>query len=190
MVSAFAAAGAFLAVNLDGVALLTGLFADASYPKRAVFAGYAAANAAILVTSVVGAMAASALPANTLGWTGLAPLAVGLRGIWGTRSYTAAAAPSATWKSAIAAGLPILVSGSDNLAAYTPLLADCSTWERTQIVTLFVMLSIACCLLALALIRRPLVARLIRILAGRFVPLYLILVGIRILLRMPGIGFA
>jgi cadmium resistance protein CadD (predicted permease) len=122
-------AAAFATTNLDGLLLLMALYAHGGFGRRAVALGQALGMAALVLASLAGAAGASMAPARWVPWLGLAPLALGVRGLL-------TAAPAGAGVAATADGIPggagrtlavtglAMASGGDNLGVYIPLFAN------------------------------------------------------------------
>lgn len=136
----------FTATNVDDLFILALFFADARTRARAVVLGQFLGIGALWAASALLALAALAIPPGWIALLGLAPLALGLRELWGFRrgarrgggadggrdggqdgpdgSDGANDARRAGGMSALSVAAVTIANGGDNLAAYVPLFAS------------------------------------------------------------------
>ena len=148
------AAAAFVATNMDNLLLLTGLLA-ASFKQTAVLSGYLLTALIVIVLSLVIALLGDVIDTRYVGFLGLLPVALGLRGmvslIRGTRQISASAAPvTGVWPT-VAVVLPM---SGDSLAVYIPLLADTRAAMDVLIIA-----TLSVCAVTMAFVSRALVSR-------------------------------
>jgi len=118
----------FAATNIDDAFLLTLLFAR-RIPARRIVAGQYVAFAAIIIVSLIGALAASAIPHRWIRFLGLVPLAIGLRLL-----FRAARTTSDRLRvdnlSLASIALVTFSNGADNIGVYVPffVIAKSQVW--------------------------------------------------------------
>ncbi len=174
---------AMVSTNLDNLAVLLGLMLVMDH-KRAV-AGFAMAQAIVLslVFAVAIGVSQSGLP-GWIGYLGLIPLALGLRGIW--QQFSGAERQADGPKGAVTSVVTLFLSLSvDSFAVMTPLLADSAPVFR-----LVALIGAICAAVLLASVAAwgapyaqnlgPRVARL-----DRIAPYIMVCVGLYILLNSP-----
>jgi|ERR1700736_2033675 cadmium resistance protein CadD (predicted permease) len=137
--TAWIAATAFIATNVDDLFLLTLWFV-----KRSRFAtvliGQLIGFSAILFLSLVGYWGLHLLPQSALHWLGLAPVAIGIKQLLSSTNKDSRTRPESAWSVAAIT----FANGSDNLAVYTPLFARFSPWQIGSIAISFYVLLFLC----------------------------------------------
>ncbi|WP_420587162.1 hypothetical protein [Ruegeria sp.] len=175
-----------VSTNLDNLAVLLGLMLVMD--NRRAVAGFAVAQAIVLALAlgVATGLSQTGLPA-WIGYLGLIPLVLGLRGIW--RQFTTADQAEGEIKGDVTSVVALFLSLSvDSFALMTPLLADSAPAFR-----LTALVGAACASVSLALIATwgaprakilgPRVARL-----DRIAPYVMVCAGLYILLNSPTDG--
>ncbi len=183
---AISAGVAMVSTNLDNLAVLLGLMLVMD--NRRAVAGFAVAQAIVLALAlgVATGLSQTGLPA-WIGYLGLIPLVLGLRGIW--RQFTTADQAEGEIKGDVTSVVALFLSLSvDSFALMTPLLADSAPAFR-----LTALVGAACASVSLALIATwgaprakilgPRVARL-----DRIAPYVMVCAGLYILLNSPTDG--
>lgn len=176
----------FAATNVDDLVLLIALFADARLRRGHVVVGQTLGIAALTAASAVAALGALVVPPAWVALLGVVPLALGVKAILDRDDDDDdGEAPPETVGAgrAIAAVAGITVAnGGDNLGVYVPLFAAQPGWRTAVMGALFVLLTLAWCLAALALVRHPAVGARLRRWGRVALPLVLIALGAWILL--------
>ncbi|HUD66352.1 MAG TPA: cadmium resistance transporter [Candidatus Sulfotelmatobacter sp.] len=108
----------FATTNLDDAFLLTLLYAR-RIPARRIVAGQYLGFAAIVLLSLVGALAALAIPHRWIRFLGLVPLAIGVRLLLHTRRTKSERLGLANLSVASIALLTVS-NGADNISVYVP----------------------------------------------------------------------
>ena len=185
------AAGAFLATNLDDLAVVTALFAitrsRGGLTVRQVVVGQYLAMALLVAVSLVSAAGLTALPDWTVGLLGLVPLALGLHGWWRIRSSDDDEAPVRVGGVAGVTALTV-ANGADNIAIYSLLFRDRPGSSTVAIlVTFAVLIGVLVALAALLGTRRAVVSLVDRV-GSVLVPSIFVVVGIWVLVDAGTIG--
>ena len=174
---------AMVSTNLDNLAVLLGLMLVMDHRRALV--GFAVAQAIVLslALAVATGLSHSGLP-GWIGYLGLIPLALGLRGIW--HQLTSSDRPEEESKGAVTSVVTLFLSLSvDSFAVMTPLLADSTVFFRLAAV-----IGAVCAATLLASVAAwgaphaqnlgPRIARL-----DRIAPYIMVCVGLYILFNSP-----
>jgi cadmium resistance protein CadD (predicted permease) len=176
----------FVATNVDDLVLLIALFADARLHRAHVVAGQVLGIAALAAGSALCALGALVVPPEWVALLGLIPLALGFKALVDLRrddDDDDEVPQQAGALRAIASVVGITVAnGGDNLGVYVPLFAAQAGWRTVVMSSLFVLLTLAWCLAALALVRHPAVGARLRRWGRAALPVILIALGAWILL--------
>jgi len=183
------AVAVFTGTNVDGMVVLTALFLSergtGRPASRHIWLGEYLGLGAIVAFSIIAAAGLSVVPIRTVRLLGIAPLALGLRGL--IRAFSARSHAETRQRrrgSGTASVVAItLASGTDNFTVYTPLFRASSASAVALTVGVFGVLVAVWCGVAQWLTSRPgLSARLDR--AGTFVvPCVYVIVGALLLRR-------
>ena len=179
----------FASTNVDDILLLSAFFSDPSFTRGQVVAGQLLGMAVLVMASAACAFLSLAVPAGWIGLLGLAPLALGLRGLWALwrdrRAAGAGAPPDeprprpSRYKALAVAGVTV-ANGEDNLAVYIPLFASAPRLMPFY-AAVFAVMTAAWCALGYLLVHNPLVGDRIRRHGRAALPLVLIGLGLWIL---------
>ncbi|WP_437873339.1 cadmium resistance transporter [Sorangium sp. So ce363] len=187
----------FVSTNIDDILLLSAFFADPGFTPAQVVAGQFLGNAALVIASVACALLAVRVPDGWIGLLGLAPLALGLRGLWalrrGSRAREAGVADradladsarephgSASRFKVIAVASVTLANGGDNLGVYIPLFSR-SPAHIPLHAAVFAVMTGAFCALGHRLVNHPILGTRIRRSGRAALPFVLIGLGLWIL---------
>lgn len=132
--------GIFAGTNIDDVLVLTVLFVSArsGRPRRwEIVTGQALGFTALLAASVIIAVVLGAVPKQWIRLLGLAPIGVGLWGLWQARHRPEDAEPPVPAGSAWAVAMLTIANGADNLSVYPPLLRTVGTGASVVIGAVF-----------------------------------------------------
>jgi cadmium resistance protein CadD (predicted permease) len=179
------AAGMFAVTNIDDILLLALYFGQAGHDRAAagrVVAGQYLGFAAILVTSVAGALGAGLLPPPVVPFLGLLPILLGLRAArhaWRDRGADADEPARAT--SVLGVAAVTLANGGDNIGVYVPVFTTAGAGGMTVYLVVFLALVAVWCGLGRFLATRPLVARALSRWGHVLLPAVLITIGVLIL---------
>lgn len=185
----------FTTTNIDDILLLSAFFADPALGARAVVVGQFAGIGLLTTVSAVAALLALAVPPGWIALLGLAPLALGLRGLYelfaarggdraegvdeGLHAQTAAAEASSHshW---IAVALVTIANGGDNLGVYIPLFSRELTYIPVY-ASVFAVMTAVWCLAGYWLVNHRLLGARIRQYGHVALPFVLVALGIHIL---------
>ncbi|KYG03980.1 cadmium resistance transporter [Sorangium cellulosum] len=179
----------FISTNIDDILLLSAFFADPGFTARQVVAGQFLGMAALVLASVACALLAVRVPDGWIGLLGLAPLALGLRGLWALRRGPGAdddgdddekpPGGAARFK-ALAVASVTIANGGDNLGVYIPLFS--STPGHVPLhAAVFAVMTGALCALGHRLVHHPVLGSRIRRSGRAALPFVLIGLGLWIL---------
>jgi cadmium resistance transport/sequestration family protein len=184
------AATLFVATNIDDIFILVAFFADPKYRAREVIAGQYLGIVALIVVSLVAALAALIIPAGYIGLLGLAPIAIGckqLLELWRNSGGDEDDAPQRPAGSGagriLAVALVTVANGGDNLGVYIPVFAVRSGVETVAICIVFVVMTAVLCVLARGMVTHRTLGAPIRRYGRWITPFVLIAVGLLILLE-------
>ncbi|WP_437683496.1 cadmium resistance transporter [Sorangium sp. So ce131] len=187
----------FVSTNVDDILLLSGFFSDPGFTPRQIVAGQLLGMAALVLVSVACALLALRVPEGWIGLLGLAPLGLGLRGLWALRRRAGAAdaegedgeegeseggAPrgaASRWK-ALAVASVTVANGGDNLGVYIPMFSSAPRLIPIH-AAVFGVMTIAWCALGHALVNHPVLGSRIRRYGRTALPFVLIGLGLWIL---------
>lgn len=183
-------ATAFAATNIDDAFVLLLFFSDRRYRARHVFVGQAVGVGLLVALSLVGALAALALPARAVGLLGLLPIAIGAKQLIERRrgrddgSAAAVAPPRASgWRQAAAVAGITLANGGDNVGVYVPLFAARPTGEMALLLAVFAVMLTAWMAVGYLLARRSVLAGRLQRISGAVMPWVLMALGVVILIQ-------
>jgi cadmium resistance protein CadD (predicted permease) len=180
---------AFATTNLDDAFVLLLFFGDRRYRARYVFIGQALGVGLLVLLSLIGALAALALPARAIGLLGLLPIAIGVKQLLARRrgqpdEPQAAAPPGAAgWRQAAAVAGITVANGGDNIGVYVPLFATRSLPETTLILGVFAVMLLLWTFAGYYLARHSAVAARLQRLSGVVMPWVLIALGVVIIVE-------
>jgi cadmium resistance protein CadD (predicted permease) len=197
-----AAAVAFVATSLDNLILLVGFFAEESYPRRKVVAGYVAAVLVVGLVAFGVSAAAHRAPHEFLGYLGIIPIGLGVhhavalvsarRTAGGGGSGEGLARPeksvaphSATRGVAVSVALVMLAAGGDSLATFMALFADTRADLAIPVLLAIGGTALIWSGLAAWLVSHPRIVRIVRRFGPYFLPILLIAIGLFILADTP-----
>ena len=170
----------FAVTNIDDAFLLT-LFFARRIPRRRIIAGQYLGFAVIIIVSLIGALAALAIPQRWIRLLGLLPLALGIKDLFKAHRKERAAVNDSRL-GVLSIALITLSNGGDNIGVYVPffVLGRSQLWLILIVYTLLIGLW---CFLGSWLGTRSLTLRLAERWAQKAVPLIFIFLGIFILTR-------
>ncbi|GAA4718641.1 cadmium resistance transporter (or sequestration) family protein [Promicromonospora umidemergens] len=185
-----AAAGLFVATNLDDIVILTVLFAVAARGGRLrgwqIVAGQYLGLSTLIAVSFLAALGLTIVPDEWVGLLGLIPLAIGVLGLVRTLRGSddddeAESALKAVGLLGVA-GITI-ANGGDNIAIYTPVFRTMSTTDALVTIVVFLVLLALWCLLARAIGTNETVTEALEKVEHWLVPLVFIGLGVFILIE-------
>lgn len=184
----------FATTNIDDILLLSAFFADRALRPRAVVIGQFVGIGVLTAVSAAAALLALAIPEGWVGLLGLAPLALGIRGLhalWRSQNATESEEPerlqalerqaqSPTRAQWMAVALVTMANGGDNLGVYIPLFSRELAWVPVYGVVFAVMTALWCAI-GHWLVHHPLLGTRIRKYGHLALPFVLIGLGLHIL---------
>lgn len=195
------AIAAFFATNLDDILVLMLFFSQAHCFRLQVVLGQYLGFGALVLLSLPGYFGGALVPKAWIGLLGLLPLAIGLKMLWKTAEGESAApeisaAPTRSgWIGHLLSPLVYQVAavtianGGDNISIYIPLFAGKNVGSLLVVLGTFFLLVGVWCLLAIALVRQPVIAKLFTAYGDRLVPWVFIALGSYILYESGTVTF-
>ena len=180
--------GAFVSTNIDDLFLLVGFFSDRSFARSHVFAGQILGMAIIVAISLAAASVALVISPQTAGLLGVAPIVIGIGKLLRVGKTEEEAEPMAVGILQVAT--VTIVNGGDNIAAYTPIFATQGSRDMIATLTIFALLTLVWCFVALGLVRHTALGKPLRRYGHVLLPFILIGLGGLILYRSGAINLA
>lgn len=186
-----AAAGLFVATNIDDIVVLTVLFAVAARGTSQlrgwqIVAGQYLGLITLIVVSFLAALGLTIVPDEWVGLLGLIPLAIGVLALVRTLRGKGDDDEAESALKAVGllgvAGITI-ANGGDNIAIYTPVFRTMSTADTLITIAVFLVLLAAWCLLARAIGTNERVTEALEKVEHWLVPVVFIGLGIFILIE-------
>lgn len=169
---------AFASTNIDDLFVLLVLFGQGRRPRTVVVGQYLGFGAIVLVSLVVSA-GALALRPEWVGFLGLAPFAIGIKGLVALRGRSSEAATDVAKAIGV---LPIaaitFANGGDNIAVYAPLFARRAWTDVALVLAVFAVMVAVWCGVARRLVRLPGVSSTLNRWGHWIAPLVLLLLGL------------
>jgi cadmium resistance transport/sequestration family protein len=191
-----AAAGLFVATNLDDIVVLTVLFAVAARGTSQlrgwqIVAGQYLGLITLIAVSFLAALGLTIVPDEWVGLLGLIPLAIGVLGLVRTLRGNddddeAESALKAVGLLGVA-GITI-ANGGDNIAIYTPVFRTMSTTDALVTIAVFLILLAGWCLLARTIGTNEKVTEALEKVEHWLVPVVFIGLGVFILIESGTLG--
>jgi cadmium resistance protein CadD (predicted permease) len=180
----------FATTNIDDILLLSAFFADRTLRARAIIVGQFAGIGALTGASIVAALLALTIPEGWTALLGLAPLALGIKGLralWSgatlAREATETQPPQSgttDHKQWTAIAAVTIANGGDNLAVYIPLFSRELVWVPVFVIVFAVMTAVWC-LAGYWLVNHPQLGARVRQYGHVALPFVLIGLGLYIL---------
>jgi cadmium resistance protein CadD (predicted permease) len=181
-------AGAFVSTNIDDLFLLVGFFSDRSFSRSHVFAGQILGMAIIVAISLAAASVALVISPQRAGLLGVAPIVIGIGKLLRVGKTEEEAEPMAVGILQVAT--VTIVNGGDNIAAYAPIFATQGSRDMIAMLTIFALLTLVWCFVALGLVRHTALGKPLRRYGHVLLPFILIGLGGLILYRSGAANFA
>ncbi|MDC0748643.1 cadmium resistance transporter [Polyangium mundeleinium] len=139
----------FASTNVDDILLLSAFFSDPRYTPRQVIAGQFLGIAALVGASVLCALLAIAIPPGWIGLLGIAPLVLGVRGLWRLRGSAKKdesdeTRPVNPGSRVFEVASITIANGGDNLGVYIPLFSREPRLVPAYVVVFAVMTAVWC----------------------------------------------
>jgi cadmium resistance protein CadD (predicted permease) len=166
---------AFAATNIDDLFVLLVLFGQRRHAATVMLGQYLG-FAAIIVVSVLVSVGAMLVRPEWIGFAGLAPLAIGIRGLVAVRGRgrDRVATPTISVTGALPIAAVTFANGGDNIAVYGPLLARRPFDEAALTIGVFGLLVGVWCAAAYWLVRLPIALSALERWGHRLAPFVLI----------------
>src|SRR5947208_15049942 len=169
---------AFSATNIDDVVFLTIFFSQAQRRWHVVVGQYLGFTA-LVVISLIGFFGGQVLPHGWLRLFGVAPIAIGVKKVFGKRDDHIKRASTGTLDVATVT----FVNGADNIGIYTPLFVVSDAPRVAVLVAVLYVLLAAWCIAGYLIHRQKAVAYTLQRWGRWIVPVVLIALGIYVLLN-------
>jgi cadmium resistance protein CadD (predicted permease) len=181
MVVVISAIFAFVATNLDDLALLIAWYSDRSYRSLDIAIGQLLGMLILTAASASVAVFHMLLPLPALGAMGVIPILIGMSGI--VRQSAPAEPSPASARGIVSVAVVTIANGGDNIATYAPLLATKSLSEIILISFVFMILTVVWIMVARLLVTHPAWRAAVNAWGHRIVPWILVVLGIRIIVE-------
>ena len=169
---------AFVSTNVDDLFLLLLLFAQRRRSSAVVLGQYAGVGAIVILSLVVSSGARFMRP-EWVGFLGVAPIAIGLKGFWSLRARRRdSAAPAVVGLGVVPIATVTFASGGDNIAVYAPLFAGQRWSSLVTTLLVFALMVAVWCFLAHRLVRLPALSSRLDRLGHAVAPLVLVGLGL------------
>jgi cadmium resistance transport/sequestration family protein len=177
------AVAAFASTNIDDIFVLMLFYSqvNTTFRRRHVVIGQYLGFLALVAISALGYFGTLIIPREWIGFLGLLPIALGIRGLVRRDQEDEPAAPASGRTLAVAS--VTFANGGDNIGIYVPLFARGSVLDLAVTIGVFLLLVAVWCYLAAVLARHPAVAKVLDRYGHRIVPFVLVGLGIFILLE-------
>jgi cadmium resistance transport/sequestration family protein len=182
-----AATLAFAATNVDDLFLLLVIYGQSR--PRAIVLGQYIGCAAIVVASWVISRGAVLLRQEWIGLLGLAPLAIGLKGLAALRARERDKRHVTAKMGAWAVAVVTIADGGDNIAVYVPLFARRSWSELAPMLVVFAVMVGIWCAAAARLARLPGLASTLERWGYWIAPVVLVALGAYIFISEGTVGY-
>jgi cadmium resistance protein CadD (predicted permease) len=171
------AVGVFVATNLDGLLVLTVLFATPGARWQSIVAGEYLGVTVLVFVSAALAIGLLAVPKRLIGLGGIIPVVLGIRMLLQHDGSQPTDPPVAT----LAIAVLVIANGADNVAVYTPTFRNLGPASTIQYILAFVALAAVWCALGSWLAHRKPIARAVERSGHILVPAVFIIVGAALL---------
>ncbi|MEM3160143.1 MAG: cadmium resistance transporter [Nitrososphaera sp.] len=179
--------GAFVATNIDDMAVLVVFFAQALLPARQVTFGQYIGFSVLVAVSVAGSLISLVVPLWVVGLMGLLPIGIGIKKLLDREDEEEEIEEAKErlerrkrWRFLTVAAITI-ANGGDNIGIYVPIFATTTLGETASIIVVFMVMVALWCGFAYYLVNHSFLAERIRRIGGRLLPFVLIGLGIYIL---------
>ena len=178
---------------MDDVFVLLSLYASQHFRPRQILAGQYLGFAILVLVSLVASLVSLVFRPEYVGWLGLLPIAIGLRGLHALRRSAGTTAvteepPRSSVGTVLAVAGITLANGGDNIAVYTSVFANSGATAISIFCATFVVMVAAWLGLAQWLVNHPSLGKPIRRYGHIATPLVLILTGSYILYAAGSLG--
>ncbi len=168
-----AAIGAFAITNIDGLILLTALFAARSGQSKPIVIGQYLGLAVLIAVSAVGALGLVVIPSRWIGVVGVIPLTLGIRGLLAEPQHTDT--PNRITLRTVTT--LTIANGADNLSVYVVLFRRVGVAGTLSSTAVFAVLAGVWCIAASLLANHKLIMAAVERWEARLIPVIFIAVG-------------
>jgi cadmium resistance transport/sequestration family protein len=179
---------AFISTNIDDIFILTLFYGSRRFRNSEIIIGQLLGIGALIAISIVASLAGLIIDKSYIGLLGFLPIYLGIRGLWHAlkKSEDDDASDNLEIEQhnkrhiLSIAGVTI-ANGGDNIGIYVPLFAALSYVNEVITISIFLLMTLAWCILAKYLTNHPYVAKVIDKYGHIVAPVVLIFLGIFIL---------
>ena len=168
----------FASTNVDDLVLLSAFFAQPGRRVYAIVIGQFVGIGALVLVSIIAALATVAIPPAAVALIGIVPLALGLRQLMHHTDVESAEEQNGTSLMAVAG--VTMANGGDNLGVYIPLFAS-QTAAIPIYAVVFAVGTAVWCSLGYAFVSHRAVMSMFQRLGHRILPWVLIAIGLHVL---------
>ena len=178
---------AFASTNIDDIFILTLFFADKRYKTNHVYFGQYLGIIVLIGLSVIGSLAGNFVDIKYIGLLGLFPIYLALKQfIHLLKGQNEEEKLEQEERSTSRAGIlsvatVTIANGGDNIGTYVPLFAALTTWDKSMMIFLFLIMTFMWLVIAKYLTTHPLMAKAISKYGHIITPAVLLLLGLFIL---------
>lgn len=177
---------AFVSTNIDDIFILTLFYGNKRFSKSEILIGQLLGITILILISLVGSLIGLVVDQAYIGFLGLVPIALGIKGLWellskrGETHEVIDRKGKSKHKVLTVAGVTI-ANGGDNIGIYIPLFAALSWNNKITMSIIFLVLTFFWCWLAQYFLKHPTVASVTDKYGHWITPFVLMLLGIFIL---------
>jgi cadmium resistance transport/sequestration family protein len=173
---------AFVSTNIDDIFLLMLFFSNNRFQPLEIIAGQLLGIVALIVISVIGSLVGLIIDPVYIGLLGLFPIYLGAKELLGENEDDETLDGTRSGKTNVMAVTGVTIAnGGDNVGIYIPLFTTLSWMNKSIMITIFLLLTVAWCFFAKYLTHHPLLAKSIERYGKVVTPIVLILLGVYIL---------
>lgn len=177
---------AFVSTNIDDLFILTLFFGDQQRRQRDIVIGQLLGIASLIAISLTGSMIGLLIDLRFVGLLGFLPCYLGIKGLlqlWQNRTQTDndSTEELQTKNSIPAVAAVTIANGGDNIGIYIPLFATMTGTEKGLTTFVFLIMTVAWCIIAKTLARHPWLKEPLDKYGHRITPVVLFFLGIFIL---------
>src|SRR5258708_14128897 len=178
---------AFAATNIDDIFILTFFFGDKRYKTSSVYFGQYLGIIVLIGVSVMGSLIGNFVDSKYIGLLGLFPIYLALRQIIrlirgeNDDERLEREEKSISTTGILSVATVTIANGGDNIGTYVPLFATLTTFDKSIMIALFLIMTFTWLITAKYLTTHPLMAKAISKYGHIITPIVLTLLGLFIL---------
>ena len=178
---------AFASTNIDDIFILTLFFGDKRYKTTDVYLGQYLGIIVLIAISVTGSLIGNFVDSKYIGLLGLFPIYLALRQSLGLikgendDEKLEQEEKSISKTGTLSVATVTIANGGDNIGTYVPLFATLTMWDKSIMISLFLIMTSIWLITAKYLTTHPLMARAISKYGHIITPIVLFLLGLFIL---------